>query len=182
MFVITIRRIHFNEHHWPYLNFLIKDIFQWKSTLFGDTVLPRKYHEKIFLLSLCNLVLNAQDTFNNYITKSEFIWRGNEVKSFSTLNILLRRLVSRYIFENCLILKSDAIALSNSPHRCPWRILKAVFVEENFELLITYLRYFGYIDVGDGCWRPNVLVTSLRCWWPIQDVGDRFDTLRKSPT
>ena len=21
----------------------------------------------------------------------------------------------------------------------------------------------GYIDVGDGCWRPNVLVTSLRC-------------------
>ena len=22
----------------------------------------------------------------------------------------------------------------------------------------------GYIDVGDGCWRPNVLVTSLRCW------------------
>ena len=23
---------------------------------------------------------------------------------------------------------------------------------------------FGYIDVGDGCWRPNVLVTSLRCW------------------
>ena len=23
---------------------------------------------------------------------------------------------------------------------------------------------FGYIDVGDGCWRPNVLVTSLTCW------------------
>ena len=22
----------------------------------------------------------------------------------------------------------------------------------------------GYIDVGDGCWRPNVLVTSLRYW------------------
>ena len=22
----------------------------------------------------------------------------------------------------------------------------------------------GYIDVGDGCWRPNVLVTSFRCW------------------
>ena len=41
---------------------------------------------------------------------------------------------------------------------------------------------FGYIDVGDGCWRPNVLVTRFRCWWPIQDVGDRFNTLRKSPT
>ena len=21
----------------------------------------------------------------------------------------------------------------------------------------------GDIDIGDGCWRPNVLVTSLRC-------------------
>ena len=31
----------------------------------------------------------------------------------------------------------------------------------------------GHIDVGDGCWRPNVLVPSLRCWWSIQDVGDR---------
>ena len=40
----------------------------------------------------------------------------------------------------------------------------------------------GYIDVSDGCSRPNVLVTSLWCWWPIQDVGDRFNTLRKSAT
>ena len=23
----------------------------------------------------------------------------------------------------------------------------------------------GYVDVGDECWRPNVLVTTLRCWW-----------------
>ena len=38
-----------------------------------------------------------------------------------------------------------------------------------------------YIDVGDGCWRPNVLVTSLRYWWPIQDVGDQFNALGKSP-
>ena len=22
----------------------------------------------------------------------------------------------------------------------------------------------GYIDVGDGCWRPNVSVTGLTCW------------------
>ena len=22
----------------------------------------------------------------------------------------------------------------------------------------------GYIDVADGCWRQNVLVTSIRCW------------------
>ena len=24
--------------------------------------------------------------------------------------------------------------------------------------------HFGYIDVGDGCWRRNVLVTTMRCW------------------
>ena len=35
----------------------------------------------------------------------------------------------------------------------------------------------GDIDVSDGCWRPNMLVTSLRCWWPIQNVGDRFRML-----
>ena len=23
----------------------------------------------------------------------------------------------------------------------------------------------GYIDIGDGCWRRNVLMTTLRCWW-----------------
>ena len=45
-----------------------------------------------------------------------------------------------------------------------------------------FIRQIGYIDVGDGCWRPNVLVTSLRWWWPIQDVGDRFNTLSMSPT
>ena len=22
----------------------------------------------------------------------------------------------------------------------------------------------GYIDVADGCWRPNVLVTRFGCW------------------
>ena len=40
----------------------------------------------------------------------------------------------------------------------------------------------GHIDAGDGCWRPNILVTSLRCWWPILDIGDRFNRLGKSPT
>ena len=35
----------------------------------------------------------------------------------------------------------------------------------------------GDIDVSDGCWRQNVFVTSLRCWWLIQDVGDWFKML-----
>ena len=25
-------------------------------------------------------------------------------------------------------------------------------------------KYIFDINVGDGCWRPNMLVTSLRCW------------------
>ena len=34
----------------------------------------------------------------------------------------------------------------------------------------------SYIDVGDGYWRRNVSVTSLRCWRPIRD----FDVFQKS--
>ena len=37
--------------------------------------------------------------------------------------------------------------------------------------------YFDYIDVGDGCWRRNVLVTSLSCWWqfwPFLDTNFRY--------
>ena len=36
-----------------------------------------------------------------------------------------------------------------------------------------WLRYVGYIDVGDGCWWRNVLVTSWRCWWPIWYIEKR---------
>ena len=35
-----------------------------------------------------------------------------------------------------------------------------------FSVLVSYLSnldFEGYIDVGDGCWRRNVLVTILRC-------------------
>jgi len=48
--------------------------------------------------------------------------------------------------------------------------LKSVTKISNFSLTFSNIRHQhkGYIDVGDGCWRPNVLVTSLRCWWLIQ--------------
>ena len=29
----------------------------------------------------------------------------------------------------------------------------------------------GYIDVGDGCWRRNVLGTTLRCWWRFSQIS-----------
>ena len=40
----------------------------------------------------------------------------------------------------------------------------------NFQICWTFELFLGYIDVGDGCWRRNVLVTILRfCWrfWPF---------------
>ena len=48
----------------------------------------------------------------------------------------------------------------------------------------------GYIDVGDGCWRTNVLVTRFGCWWPISNVTNilfchhylKMVTIVKSPT
>ena len=27
-----------------------------------------------------------------------------------------------------------------------------------------------YIDVGDSCWRRNMLVSTFRCWWPIHNI------------
>ena len=36
----------------------------------------------------------------------------------------------------------------------------------------------GDTDVGDGDWRKNVLLTSLKCWSPMEDVGDRLNTLK----
>ena len=45
--------------------------------------------------------------------------------------------------------------------------------DEDFEIMLFWSKitgrshkrncFVGYINVGDGCWRPNVLVTSLRC-------------------
>ena len=43
-------------------------------------------------------------------------------------------------------------------------VVMAADTEEDMEITFNFKRYVGYIDVGDGCWRPNVLVTSLRCW------------------
>ena len=29
---------------------------------------------------------------------------------------------------------------------------------------ISLRSVFSYIDVGDGCWRQNLLVTNIKCW------------------
>ena len=46
----------------------------------------------------------------------------------------------------------------------------------------------GYIDVGDGCWRRNVLETTLRCWFEMSPISKfchqhpKIVTNIKSPT
>ena len=35
----------------------------------------------------------------------------------------------------------------------------------------------GYIDVGDGCWRLNVLMTSLRCLSSPQNATSPITTV-----
>ena len=40
------------------------------------------------------------------------------------------------------------------------------------EIKLKKLQFFGYNDVDDRCWRQNVLVTSLRCGWPLEHVGE----------
>ena len=37
----------------------------------------------------------------------------------------------------------------------------------------------GYIDVGDGCWRRKVLVTTIRCWWRFLPLFKRAFWSRK---
>jgi len=41
---------------------------------------------------------------------------------------------------------------------------------EDEKVKLNKVMIFDYIDVGDGCWGRNVLVTTLRCWrrfWPF---------------
>ena len=37
-------------------------------------------------------------------------------------------------------------------------------VKKRFFKYFLYIDSYGYIDVGDGCWRRNVLMTAFRCW------------------
>ena len=34
-------------------------------------------------------------------------------------------------------------------------------------ILESSFKFRGYIDVGDGCWRPNVLVKKFGRWWQV---------------
>ena len=40
----------------------------------------------------------------------------------------------------------------------------------------------GFIDVGDKCWRRNVLATTIRCWWRLWSQHPNIVTNVTSPT
>ena len=51
----------------------------------------------------------------------------------------------------------------------PMMTIALVIVYSNTKIklkiaLVRFYIFFGYINVGDGYWRRNVLVTILRCW------------------
>ena len=42
---------------------------------------------------------------------------------------------------------------------------------------LSEFQEMSFIDVGDGCWRRNVLATILRCWWFWTFSSTSFSTL-----
>ena len=47
-----------------------------------------------------------------------------------------------------------------------------------FGIYSSIIKVSGYIDIGDGCWRRNVLVTTLGCHQP----SDVTNITREPPT
>ena len=75
-----------------------------------------------------------------------------------------------HVFSMCLINCSQSV-----PHTIAIdQLTKCYFLVWKKTIRLVYYSIwkigfsgysYGYIDVGDGCWRWNVLVTTLRCWW-----------------
>ena len=49
------------------------------------------------------------------------------------------------------------------------------FDSKLYHLMSVSINWFiGYINIFDGCWRQNVMMSNCRRYkWPIQDLGDR---------
>ena len=72
------------------------------------------------------------------------------------------------------------------------KLSKTIYLKSKTQYVLYFIAYEssqrcwqtlcfnGYIAVGDGCWRRNVLVTTLRCWWPfwsfLPPASTIFDT------
>ena len=59
------------------------------------------------------------------------------------------------------------------------KLSKTIYLKSKTQYVLYFIAYEnsqrcwqticlnGYIAFGDGCWRKNVLMTTLRCWWPV---------------
>ena len=77
------------------------------------------------------------------------------------MNHLHRRVISSLKTH----LHGDSIC-NPPPFPTIWEHEPRLHIQANPSILkiATAIR-FGHIDIGDGCWSQNVLVTTLRCWW-----------------
>ena len=54
--------------------------------------------------------------------------------------------------------------------------------ESSFPRVTGFVHYFfaaiamDNIDVGDGCWKRNVLAKTARCWWQFWSFGHKTST------
>jgi len=93
------------------------------------------------------------------------------------------KLILKFHFESYSVITDILVAIFPKVTKCHQNvyIIIKLSVTTCHQHQCDFKITLGYIDVGDGCWRPNMLMTSLRCCLPIQYVGDRFKTLRKWP-
>ena len=62
-------------------------------------------------------------------------------------------------FELLCRFRDQFVILVNS-----WAVFLDTFVKENLFEIFDLPDEIGYTNVGDGCWRQNVLATKLRSW------------------
>ena len=65
------------------------------------------------------------------------------------------------IQANFISPKSVEEIVKTSPDPIPNENCKSKFT---LVLIFDLETFFDYIDVGDGCWRQNVLAITLTCW------------------
>jgi len=63
-----------------------------------------------------------------------------------------------FLFERRL----KHVAIEKRP---PKNMASIFFWDSNNQIVSYAMLTSGYIGVGDGRWRQNVLVTTIRCWW-----------------
>ena len=71
-----------------------------------------------------------------------------------------------FLFTKQLLIPNSAFIFRSQSYDFNFALKNYVCFSSNKTIGPVWFN-MGYIDVGDGCWRPNVL------WWQIWDVGDR---------